>query len=705
MGKLLKILLWLAGGLVALLIALAVALPLFFDPNDHRDQIAQGVKEATGRTLEIKGDITLSVFPWLAISLGETVLGNAEGFGPQAFAEFKQIDVGVKLLPLILERAVEVRKVSIDGLSLRLSKNKDGGNNWSDLSKPKKAEEKKTEAPEPAAEGGVSIKSFNIGGLEISDAHLVYEDRQTGAAYRIEKLDLETGTLEPGKPARFTLSGGLHSAKPALAADLTLGTELDANLETKVFKLDELTLEVTLRGKQLPNGKQDLALRGGIHYDQGQGTIALKNLLLSVVGLKLKAAIEGSGLNGDTPKLKGTLDAEPFSPRLLLNGLGIPLPESADPGVLGSASFNASYEGSLKGARLNNLTLKLDQTSASGSMSVANFAAPVMDFTLKVDQFDADRYLPPLKAGAKSEGKSSDAKKGDGGDTPIPIDALDQASIAGTFTMAKFKLRNLNFTDVTLKLNAPKGAVKTQELAAKFYGGNISQSARIMPGTRPAYAINANLSGVNAGPVVRDFMNKDLIEGTAKVNAALTTSGLSVNDLKRSLDGDLGFRFENGAVKGFNLADTIRKSQALFQGQPYNAAAEKPATDFSEISGTAKITNGVLRSDDLAAKSPLFRLTGAGTADLVADKIDYIAKPTVVGTLTGQGGKEMDNLKGVTIPITLYGALSAPQWKIDWGQIAKAKVMEKVNEQIDKKLKESGGDIGKALESLFKKKQ
>ncbi|MEK6806785.1 MAG: AsmA family protein [Pseudomonadota bacterium] len=701
MGKLLKIVFWIVGGLIMLLVATAIALPFFFDPNDYRDKIAEGVKESTGRDLQIRGDIKLNVFPWLAVSLGETVLGNAEGFGKEPFAEFKEIDVGVKLLPLVFERAVEVRTVKIAGLTLRLAKNKDGSNNWSDLSKPKKEEEKKAE--EPATEGEVTISSFNIGGLEISDANLIYDDRQTGAAYRVEKLNLETGTLEPGKPAKFTLTGGVSAAKPALAADIKLATELDANLETKIFTLNDLALDVTLRGKDLPGGKQDLALRGAIHLDQSQGTVALKDLLLTVVGLKLKAAIEGSGLNGDAPKLKGTLSAEPFSPRLLLTGLGVKLPESADPGVLASASFNANYEGSLKGARLNNLALKLDQTSANGSMTVTDFASPVIGFTLKVDQFDADRYLP--KPAEKSAAGSAKGNAGAGADDKIPIDALDKASISGIFEMAKFKLRNLTFTDVTLKLNAPKGAVKTQELSAKFYGGNISQSTRIMPGTRPAYAVNANLSGVNAGPVVRDYMNKDVIEGTAKVNAALTTNGLTVNDLKRALDGDLGFRFENGAVKGFNLAEVIRKSEALFNGQPYSPASEKATTDFSEVTGTAKITNGVLRSDDLAAKSPLFRLSGAGTADLVADKIDYIAKPTVVGTLTGQGGKEMDNLKGITIPITLYGALSAPQWKIDWGQIAKAKVMEKVNEQIDKKLKESGGDIGKALEGLFKKKE
>ncbi len=704
MKKLLKVLLWAVGGLLLLLVALAIALPLLIDPNDFRGKIAEEVTKSTGRSFEIRGDIKFNVFPWLAVSLGETVMGNADGFGTEPFAEFKGIDLGVKLLPLIFERAVEVRTVKLEGLTLRLAKNKDGGNNWSDLTKPKKDEETKDEKPEEGS-NEVKIDSFKISGLEVSDANLSYDDRQTGKSYRVEKFNLETGNLAPGDPAKLKLDGRVISAKPALDADIKLTTELDADLEAKIFKLEDLALDVIARGANMPNGKQDLALRGAVDFDQTQGTVALKDLLLTVVGLKLKAAINGQGLNGDAPNLKGTVSAEPFSPRLLFTGLGIKLPDSADPGVLASASFNANYEGSLKGARLNNLALKLDQSAATGSMTVNDFSSPVIGFALKVDQFDADRYLPKPEAPGKTSGPTADSKKTAQTDDKIPIDALDKLSLNGTFELAKFKLRNLNFTDVTLKLNAPKGAVKTQELAAKFYGGTINQNARVMPGTRPAYAINANLSGVNAGQAWRDYKNKDVIEGTARINAALTTNGLTMNDLKRALDGDVGFRFENGAVKGFDLAEIIRKGEALYRGETYAAAAQKPSTDFSEISGSAKITNGVLRSDDLAAKSPLFRLGGAGTVDLIADRIDYVAQPTVVGTLTGQGGKELSTLKGVTIPITVYGSLSSPQYKIDWGQILKAKAMEKISEEVDKRLKESGGDIGKALEGLFKKKK
>jgi len=80
MGKLLKFLFSLLGVLVLLVIVAIVALPMLVDPNDYKDQITSLVKDKTGRTLEIDGDINLSVFPWLGADIGPTRLSNAAGF-------------------------------------------------------------------------------------------------------------------------------------------------------------------------------------------------------------------------------------------------------------------------------------------------------------------------------------------------------------------------------------------------------------------------------------------------------------------------------------------------------------------------------------------------------------------------------------------------------------------------------------------------
>ena len=77
MSRLSKIIVWLIAGIVLVFAIAAIAFFLFFDANDFREDISKAVKESTGRDLVIEGEIDLKLFPWLAVELGHTTLGNA----------------------------------------------------------------------------------------------------------------------------------------------------------------------------------------------------------------------------------------------------------------------------------------------------------------------------------------------------------------------------------------------------------------------------------------------------------------------------------------------------------------------------------------------------------------------------------------------------------------------------------------------------
>ena len=100
-------------------------------------------------------------------------------------------------------------------------------------------------------------------------------------------------------------------------------------------------------------------------------------------------------------------------------------------------------------ARLENLTLKLDQTTATGGLTIRNLADPVIDFALKADSFDADRYLAP-----PTEEKAAESKEGGGDfkDTPIPVEALDAVNATGTIQLGALKLKGMSFTDIRIAL-------------------------------------------------------------------------------------------------------------------------------------------------------------------------------------------------------------------------------------------------------------
>ncbi len=108
MGRAPKTILYFIAAAVALLVIGAFSFLLLFDPNDYRDEIAAEVKLATGRELIIEGDVEVSIFPWLAIDIGRTRLGNGAGFGDEPFASFERASLSVRLIPMLIRRDIEV---------------------------------------------------------------------------------------------------------------------------------------------------------------------------------------------------------------------------------------------------------------------------------------------------------------------------------------------------------------------------------------------------------------------------------------------------------------------------------------------------------------------------------------------------------------------------------------------------------------------
>src|SRR5512139_235050 len=147
---------------IGLIVLGAVAIVMLVDPNDYRDDIAKLVEQKTGRPLEIRGKLGLKLFPWIALEVNDVRLGNPPGYGSDPFLSVTSANVGVKLLPL-LHKQVEIRRVSIDGLSVTLISRGPEANNWKDLS----------ESKEPAAEPAGGTAKTSIAGIDISKATLL----------------------------------------------------------------------------------------------------------------------------------------------------------------------------------------------------------------------------------------------------------------------------------------------------------------------------------------------------------------------------------------------------------------------------------------------------------------------------------------------------------------------------------------------------
>jgi len=142
----------------------------------------------------------------------------------------------------------------------------------------------------------------------------------------------------------------------------------------------------------------------------------------------------------------------------------------------------------------------------------------------------------------------------------------------------------------------------------------------------------------------------------------------------------------DGAVKGIDLVNMLcsgLQSVGLFAGQQEEGGAE---TKFAEMRATANINRGVIDNRDLEAKSPLIRVGGAGTADLVLDQVDYLASAKLVGTCQGQGGLGIQDLSGFDIPVRITGRLSSPTIEPDYTAILQQGLTKGLGEEIQKKI-------------------
>ena len=707
MGKLIKIILSLVGVVILLVVALAIALPFLVDPNDYKDKIATLVEEKTGRALTIEGDIGLSVFPWLGLDIGPTRISNAEGFGAEPMASMENVQVRVKLVPL-LSKQLEMDTVKLDGLRLRLAKDAQGRTNWQDL-QGEPVPDKEAEAP------GTALAGLAIGGVRVTDAEVLWEDKTAGTCYVIDDLAFSTGAIAPGEAFDLDLQFLVESGEPVMAGRFDLQGEVKIASSLKAVDISGTRLVLDLKGDAIPGGQMELSLATDIALDLEAQTLNMPQLVVETLGLKLTGNAAGTSIGGDDPRFKGSLALNEFVPRELVKRLGQAVPETADGSVLGKADASLNWEATTRNAAVTGLKFRLDDTALNGSVRIDQFDKPAIGFDLQADQIDLDRYLPPPSAETEAVA-ATPAAAAAGGAGALPVDTLRGLNLNGTLKLASLKAYNLRSTDIEFTVKANNGLLRINPAGARMYGGqyqgDITVDARK---DTPVLSLNEKVSGVQAGPLLKDLTGDDKLLGTADFQAKLNGRGATPDQMRQTLNGTASFAFTDGAVKGVNIASLIRNAQAKLKGQPAPADNLPNQTDFAELRGSATVTNGVVRNNDLSLQSPLLRVTGEGEVSLPEETIDYLLTTKIVGSIEGQGGKGLAELKGIAIPVRIGGTFSKPSYTPDVGaalsEAAKAKVEEKVEEKkeelkqkvedkVQDKLKDKLKDI--PLKGLFR---
>lgn len=368
-------------------------------------------------------------------------------------------------------------------------------------------------------------------------------------------------------------------------------------------------------------------------------------------------------------------------------------------GKIQSSNIRIDLKADGEKLKLDPLSLKLDDSQVRAKLGITRFSDPIYSFNVDIDRLDADRYLTSTDQPAA---KNS-------GDTPIDLSALKKLNASGEARVGWLKLANVKTSNVNVGLKADGGVVLLSPFAANLYQGSMAGQLKVDARTTPSIAFMQDMKGIEVGPLLEDAIQNDMLEGKGTLKLDITTQGNTVAALKKGLNGAAALNLADGAVKGIDIAGTIREVKTrlnVLKSQSSLGADQKKKTDFSVMSASFKISNGVAHNDDLDIKSPLFRIGGSGDIDIGNETINYLAKPTVVATLKGQGGSDIGALNGMTIPVKVTGTFAAPRYGMDFAAIgaalAQSQLLEKVGgskgETVQKLL---GGDQAGALEGLL----
>ncbi|WP_319381652.1 AsmA family protein [Thiomicrorhabdus sp.] len=467
---------------------------------------------------------------------------------------------------------------------------------------------------------------------------------------------------------------------------------LQALINQQAVSMEYLKMHYDLKGDILPNGALQADLSAKPDINLSKQTANLSAIKLSAGDLLLDADVQASQIM-ENPQAQANISLTPLNLRKWLEALKITLPDMSDPTTLNqvAAKLKVDYDHGTQAVKVQNLQVDLDQSKLKGTAQIRQFDKPVIAYDLNLDQIDLNRYLPK----PQQTEETPKTEKQEDIEIALPEELLKSMTIDGTLKVGTLKVQQLEPKNILVTLKAKNGKWQLSPTQADLFGTRLSVQAGLdVSGKTPQYSAKVSAPKVPVGDVMLAFTGDDKLSGLGSVNTDLTTSGRKLSELKQNLNGSLASDLANGAVKGFNLAQSIREAKAKLSGTTLPATEEVPQTDFSELLAKLQITNGVAKIEALNALAPFMRISAEGKADLSKETMNVLVNTKIVESDKGQGGKEFQDLSGLTIPVRLKGAMISPAVSLDLASLFE----EKAKMELEKKKQEAIDQAKKAAE-------
>lgn len=359
-----------------------------------------------------------------------------------------------------------------------------------------------------------------------------------------------------------------------------------------------------------------------------------------------KITLTGNARSGGYP-LKFELKAAPPAPPLDRQNIPTELKVDA-PGLL-HGPLSARAEVRLNGpvAMINGVTGTLGDSAFNGWASVDLASKPLVKLDLDFQKLAF--AISRSTAGASAQPWSS---------ATIDLNGLNYVDAQARISAAELMIGDGRFAPAAIEATLASGVLKAQIANLGAYDGNANGDLTIDASTAtPAFTMRADLTGVRALPLLRSLADFDKIDGRMQAKISVRSAGTSQRAIMSNMAGTAFVVFQDGAIKGLNVAQMIRSLTASTLSG-WQESSEK-ATDLSQLSASFKIDKGQAQTTDLNLVGPLVKMTGVGTIDLGTKQIGFRVEPKLVMTTEGQG--RVTDPVGLGIPVMIEGPWGEPR--------------------------------------------
>jgi uncharacterized protein involved in outer membrane biogenesis len=589
-----KKLAYIVGGIIVLLIVVALIAPFFINLNNYKGLIEAQAKQATGRDLKIDGDISLSLLPLPSVSVSGIKFGNAAGGSAANMAEIDSVKVKVALMPLLSHKA-EITNVVLSKPNIVLEKLKDGSGNWV-IAPANSGGASGGAAPAPAtgnttvpAAGGSSAGGWDVqvDSASIEDGTLIYRDDSTGAEQKIEKFNVDLSLDSLKGP--FQAKGGMT------AMNIPLGFSVNAG---RMDPAQPMPVDLSLT---VGEAKASVDFSGQVD--------------MAAMSDPAKPIVTGK-LNGKADNVAEVLAA-------ISGGAASPQP----PALARAFALQSDVSAGQSAAQLQNLALTFGDINANGAVAAKYGAATQVDANLAVSRIDLDKLLATSAGGNAAPSASSNAANGttppaaagSSGGFSLPSGIL--ANVTATIEQIAYQGKAIDGTKLVAQLK--DGALNLSQLSAQLPGNTaFALSGVLAPKAgQPSFTGAVKASSDNLREVADMFAKGALnsvpadrlrkLSLTSRLNAS--PSQIEIADLAAQLDAS---KLSGGVIVA--LPDAKRKRMAFGVGlsvDKLNVDGYLPQAQPAAATPTSATASGGAAKPAAAPSDPLKSLAPLGDLD------------------------------------------------------------------------------------------